>query len=189
MLELLYKLQAADLIEIGPYLEPDKSRRVMVLIDPNPDYQSVIDELKSLLGTTTQSQLFRITNNFLDAKEDEWDVRARSILSVLHYLSHNVEIPDDHKEAGLVTITRTMDGEEFNWEETPAGRLLKVRSKKWGRPDNAFVSVPYRGSWFYIADNDLNSKSTFKLLTLLFNLQAGHIRDAGPTLTLPVGGG
>ena len=66
---------------------------------------------------------------------------------------------------------------------------LKVRSKKWGKPDNAFVSVPYRGAWFYIADDDLNSKSTFTLLKQLFSLQAGQIKEAGPTLTLPVGGG
>ena len=44
------------------------------------------------------------------------------------------------------------------------------------RPANAFVAVPYRGAWFYIADNDLESKSTFMLLTQLFNLQAGQIK-------------
>ncbi len=189
MLELLYQLQVANLIEIGPHLDLDKSRRVVVVIEPDPDYQSVIDELKSLLGMTQPSNQFKITANFLDYKEGEWDVRTRSISSMLYYLSQNVAIPERHKEDGLVTITKTTDGEEFNWDKTPAGTMLKVRSKKWGKPDNAFVSVPYRGAWFYIADNDLNSKSTFTLLKQLFSLQAGHIRDAGPTLTLPVGGG
>ncbi len=189
ILELLYQLQVANLIEIGPHLDLDKSRKVIVLLKPNPNYQSVIDELKSLLGITLPSNQFKITANFLDYKENEWDVRTRSVAGMLYYLSQSVEIPEKHKEDGLVTITKTMDGEEFNWDETPAGTMFKVRSRKRGKPDNAFVSVPYRGAWFYIADNDLNSKSTFTLLKQLFSLQAGHIRDAGPTLTLPVGGG
>ena len=109
--------------------------------------------------------------------------------AMLYYLSHNIVVPEKHKEEGLVTTTMTKEGNEFNWDQTPAGAMLKVKSTKWSRPDNAFISVPYRGAWFYIADNDLNSKSTFMLLKQLFSLQAGHIRDAGPTLTLPVGGG
>ena len=187
MLELLYQLQIANLIEIGPFLDLDKSRKVVVFIKSDPNYQSVTDELKSLLGLTQASNRFIITGNFLDFKEGEIDVRSRSISSLLYYLSQNTEIPESHKESGLVTITKTADGEEFNWDKTPAGTMLKIRSRKWGKPDNAYVSVPYRGTWFYIADNDLNSKSTFSLLKELFSLQAGHIRDAGPTLTLPVG--
>jgi hypothetical protein len=65
--------------------------------------------------------------------------------------------------------------------------MCKVRSSK-RKPGNTFIAVPYRGVWFYIADDDLQSKSTFMLLSQMFNLQAGQTEDAGPTLTLPVGG-
>jgi hypothetical protein len=187
MLELLKQIQAAGLIEISSELDLDKSIRVKVLLVSNPKYKSEIKELKLLLGITQQSNLFDISTNFLHPKENELIIRTRSIVSMLHYLSQNVEIPERHKEAGLVTITRTRDGGEFNWDKTPAGTMLKVRSQKRGKPDNAFISVPYRDFWFYIADNDLQSKSTFNLLSSLFSLQAGHIRASGPTLTLPVG--
>jgi hypothetical protein len=50
----------------------------------------------------------------------------------------------------------------------------------------AFVAIPYRGNWFYLADNDLDSKSTFMLLMQLFRLQAGSAKSIGPTLTIPV---
>ena len=187
MLMLLRQLQLADLIEIGRGSNAS-SGNLVVLLKPDPNYQNVLDELRSLLGVTQQSNQFRISTNFLDTQEDQWNVRARSISSVLYYLSQNVKVPGKHKEAGLVTITKTKDGEEFNWDETPAGTLFKVRSSKWLKPSNAFISVPYRGTWFYIADNDLQSKSTFKLLNALFSLQAGQIKDTSPTLTLPVGG-
>jgi hypothetical protein len=187
MLELLHQLHIAGLIEIGSDLGLDKSIKVKVLLGTDPGYQSELEELKSLLGVAQQPNLFNISTNFLHPKENELVIRTRSIASVLSYLSHNVEVPERHKEDGLVTITRTRDGKEFNWDETPAGTMFKVRSRKRGKPDNAFISVPYRGAWFYIVDNDLKSKSTFKLLGSLFSLQAGQIKIAGPTLTLPVG--
>jgi len=187
MLELLYQLEIAGLIEIGPDLNFDNNRRLRILFEPNPDYQAEIKELKSLLGVKQGLNSFSISNNFLYPKDTDLVVHTRSIVSVLHYLAQNVEVPEKHKNDGLVTITKTVDGKEFNWDKTPAGTMLKVMSQTSGEPDNAFVSVPYRGVWFYIADNDLQSKSTFKLLSSLFSLQAGMIRSSGPTLTLPVG--
>lgn len=187
MLEILRTLQSASVTEIGLDLEAEKNRNMVFSIDPNPDYQDLIDELRSLLEVSQEMNQFEITTNFLDLQKDEWDVRSRSISSVLYYLSQNVEVPEEHKEAGLITVTKAKDGGEFNWDETPAGRMFKVRSNK-SKPKNAFIAVPYRGAWFYIADDDLQSKSTFMLLSQLFNLQAGQTEDAGPTLTLPVGG-
>jgi hypothetical protein len=52
---------------------------------------------------------------------------------------------------------------------------------------NAAVRTRYRGSWFYIDDSDLDSKSTFTLLGQLTNLQAGDLPSTAPLLTLPVG--
>jgi len=47
--------------------------------------------------------------------------------------------------------------------------------------------VQYRGWWFYIADDDQGSKSTFGLLNILFSLQAESGKGGSPLLTLPVG--
>ena len=187
MLEILRTLQIASLIEIGLDLEAEENKNLVFSIDPDPQYQDLIDELRALLEVSQQVNHFKITTNFLDFKKEEWDVRSRSIASVLHYLSQNVEVPEEHKEAGLITVTKAKDGGNFNWDKTPAGRMFKVRCNK-SKPKNAFIAVPYRGAWFYIADDDLQSKSTFILLSQLFNLQAGQTKDAGPTLTLPVGG-
>jgi hypothetical protein len=188
MLEILRTLQIAGLIEIGFDLDEVEKKNVFFHIDPDPDYQELISEFKSLLEVSQEANEFKITSNFLHLREKEVDVRPRSIYTILHYLSQNVEIPEEHKEAGLVTVTKAQDGGEFNWDETPAGKLFKVRCNRNNKPENAFVAVPYRGAWFYIADDDLQSKSTFMLLSQLFNLQAGQTEDAGPTLTIPVGG-
>jgi hypothetical protein len=47
-----------------------------------------------------------------------------------------------------------------------AGRVFRVKSSPV-EPEAAYVRVLYRGHWFYIADADLNTKTTFSLLTHL----------------------
>jgi len=115
-----------------------------------------------------------------------WQLRLRSISSILYYLSQNIDIPKKHSDLGLITNTVKKDNTPFNWSSTPAGVLFKIESNL-DKPDNAYLSVFYRDTWFYIADNDLNSKSTFMLLTQLFHLQAGQRQAVNPTLTIPVG--
>jgi hypothetical protein len=110
---------------------------------------------------------------------------TRSLMGVLFYVSQGVVVPPEDQAAGRVTVTRAVDGAPFDWLEV-TGDLLHVRASRT-RPADAYVAIHYRGAWFYIADNDLGSKSTFALLTQLFALQGGEVRSSGPVLTLPVG--
>jgi hypothetical protein len=89
--------------------------------------------------------------------------------------------------AGRVTVTLDASGERFDWSEL-IGSLFEVR---WSAspPANAFVRVPYRGHWFYIADDDLDAKTTFSLLTYLFALQSSSPGGRSPLLTVSSGGG
>jgi len=93
---------------------------------------------------------------------------------------------DKQVPAGRVTVTRDGDGQPFDWSRV-TGDLLVIKSQA-ERPANAAVAVPYRGSWFYIDDSDMNSKNTFMLLGALTALQSGSIERSGPLLTLPVTG-
>ena len=47
------------------------------------------------------------------------------------------------------------------------------------------VKVPYRGSWFYIAEDDRDTKTTFALMSLLVTLQAGDTAKVTPLISLP----
>jgi hypothetical protein len=112
-------------------------------------------------------------------------LRPRSLMGVLHFLSQGVEAPADHAERGLVTTTLRDDGTVFDWADITGG-LFRVQSQN-SPPSDAFVRVRYRGRWFFIEDTDLESKTTFGLLTTLFKLQSGNVQSVGPALTLPVG--
>jgi hypothetical protein len=116
----------------------------------------------------------------------ELAVDVRSLMGVLYYLSNAVEPPRAHEKVGIVTVTVDENGAPSSWSDVLDG-LFRVRSSAW-RPRNAAVAVRHRGYWFYIADNDETSKSTFLLLAQLFSLQAGEVEEQRPVLTLPVGG-
>ncbi len=137
------------------------------------------------LRLSAQSDAFEMAQSFYDGNADLLALRPRSLMGVLHFMSQGVEPPAVHVERGLVTKTVRDDGTPFDWSEVTRG-LLRVASDA-SPPANAFVRVRYRGHWFYIDDADLESKTTFGLLTTLFKLQSGDVKSLGPTLTLPVG--
>jgi hypothetical protein len=66
------------------------------------------------------------------------------------------------------------------------GGVFRIRSES-SRPEEASLAVRYRQHWFYIDDSDLDSKSTFAMLSQIFSLQAGKAEGLVPVLTLPVG--
>jgi hypothetical protein len=117
---------------------------------------------------------------------NELFLQTRSLAGALFFLSHNIDVPASHQRDGLVTTTLCEDGSPFDWNRV-SGDLLRVHSSVTP-PQGDFVTVHYRGHYFYIADNDLDSKSTFMLLNQLFNLLAGDVSKSAPVLTIPVGG-
>ena len=113
-------------------------------------------------------------------------LEPRSLIGILYYLSHAIRVPPEHESCGLTSVTTDEYGNVFDWA-TLTGDLLLVESSK-KKPRCAAVAVKYRGVWFYIDDRDQQSKSTFTLLSALFELQAGGgAKGTRPVLTLPVG--
>ena len=178
LLQLFDQVMSEDLII--PRIDP-VTKEAQLEIKSSPEHHDAIWEIKQLLGLDQNLEVYHVNSDFLEYRGDTISIRSRSLMSIFFYLSHNVDTPKDHKAAGLVTVTRNQDGSEFDWGKTAGGSLFHIRQSE-KQPDMAFVAIPYRGQWFYLADNDLESKSTFMLLTQLFRLQAGAAKSAGPTL-------
>ena len=178
---LLDRVHDANLIKA----HEDESGRVVLEIKPearnNPDMLA----LKRRLGLSLSKDQYPVIETNTTHNESTVTVLTRPLMSTLFYLSHHIDVPAADKNRGLVTLTKTKQGIPFDWQQTPAGQLFHIQVAE-SRPDDAFIATPYRDHWFYIADDDLESKSTFLLLTQLFRLQAGATKTPGPTLTLPV---
>ena len=191
LMEIMRELQKADVLKLGLDPAPGTRRRggpagLLMRFDRSQDWADKEQEAKELLGVPPDQMDFLFEDNFLSITDERLTVRTRSIDSILFYLSQAVEVPTKHEEAGYVTVTRLPDGSRFDWGKV-SGRFFRVYCSE-DNPEHAYVKVKHRGCWFFIADNDLNTKSTFLLLVQLFNLQAGQITTVSPALTIPVGG-
>jgi hypothetical protein len=181
MTELLSKLESANCVVIGK--DPANEQRLIVRLRENVDAA----EFKRMLGLDPNRSEFSFDSNFLKASGCDIVVRTRSLLGVLFYLSHAVEVPAADIERGVVQTTRDDGGAVFDWTQNASGTLIKIHCSATA-PQNAFVSINHRGHWFYIDDGDLHSKSTFMFVSMLFDLQAGEASsaDVAPMLTIPV---
>lgn len=185
VVKLLREMQIRDALDIS--LEHEKGFRqlVMRVKQEASGWPPELRELNDTLGVSPHRTRYVLTTHPLPDDPDSLKVETRSQLGIMYYLSQSVEAPQRDREQGKVTITRYPSGEIFDWAEV-TGDILRIRSQP-DRPDDAAVAIRYRGSWFYVDDSDLNSKSTLSLLAQIFALQAGKIKSTAPVLTLPIG--
>jgi len=93
-----------------------------------------------------------------------------------------VEVPESHVRHGSAPLYRTLDGRPFDGHQLTNG-LFRVCVQKH-RPLWSDTAVYYRGHWFYIAQDDVQSRATLNYVKLVIDIRS----EAGETavLTLPV---
>ena len=180
----LRELQSQDVLNLS-YNDENESPQIILHIADEGKNLEAAQKFARALNIEPGRKKYVITFSPKQNESEQIQVVTRSLLGVLFYLSQGVEAPEQDVKEGKVTRTLKKSGEVFDWKEV-TGDLLRVRSKS-NRPDNTTLRVFYRGTWFFIQDSDLKSKSTFSLLSQIFSLQAGKIKDTTPLLTLPVG--
>jgi hypothetical protein len=175
-------LQRAGLLTVGRDGQGSQLR-----IAPDQQQKPEIDFVTRALGIDPEAESYRIAQATAAIKSDVIAIVPRSLMSAMFYLSQGVDVPRSDLEEARVFTAQYANGEPVDWQRETQG-LFRVRTGIFS-PSQPYVSVKYRGRWFYIADDDLSSKTTFALVSQLFAMQAGNVRNAGPVLTLPVGGG
>lgn len=123
----------------------------------------------------------------IDEGGDTIYLHMRSILQILIFLSKGVCVPEEHVSRNIAPNTRGTDGQIYNWTRVMAGNFFVHASKH--RPHDPEVAIPYRGYWFYIPRDDVNSRSILAIIEILVSLEDSESRVVGgPLLTIPVGG-
>jgi hypothetical protein len=182
---LLRELQLSGAISVSTRETDGKTMIMMVFRPKNDEQVRTVARLQEMLGIEPDQMELELTTPHLDRSANQIAIEGRSLMAVLFFASHSVEVPSEHQTTGLVTVTRDKDGRPFDWSLV-TGKLLRVASQV-EEPASAFVKVRYRGHWFYIADDDLNSKTTFGLIRFLFSLQSAP-SGTSPLLTVSTGG-
>lgn len=175
-----------------------KKQQPVLRFDPAVKGDADFLTLCRVFGLDPQRTSFELTTAKLDpyftngpkGKLDKLDLETRSLLQVLFFVAHGVDVPPPHAESGIAPQTAGADGVPFDWQQVLGGlfRVAWADGKK--PPPCAHVAVRYKGYWFYIDERDRDTKATFALLVELSRLQLSTDKGGqAPILTLPVGGG
>ena len=119
---------------------------------------------------------------------DVLDLETRSLLQVLFFIAHGVQVPPAHVASGIAPQTLEADGQLFDWNQVLAGLFKVCWADGKKPPPFAHVAIQYNGYWFYIDQRDRDTMATFNLLIELSRLELGAKTGTAPILTLPLGG-
>ncbi|CAN5324898.1 hypothetical protein BH10PLA2_BH10PLA2_33200 [soil metagenome] len=166
--------------------------RLGTLPDDDPDLQAFCRAFK----LDPAKRKFELTTEKLDpflagtpkAGLDALDLETRSLLQVLFFVAHGVQVPPPHLLSGVAPQTVESEGKPFDWDQVLTGLFKVCWADGKNPPPHAHVSVRYNGYWFYIDQRDRDTKATFNLLMELSRLELGAKLGTAPVLTLPIGG-
>ena len=170
----------------GRLAETDNGRQeyVLILSGYAEEHLADVREYLDLLGVNAGDADGRtIAIPFgLDTDQHSADsirVATRSVYAWLRLAGRMIDIPEDHISAGIV--------EPAAWSGPESKRLITIRSSRQP-PEDAVVSVPFRGWWFYIDSTDSRSKESFRVIKLLVTIRLNtEGKQQTPVLTVPVG--
>ena len=165
------------------YANHKEAKTVEVLLGISPERMSapggkVISEIRVTLVRDLTCKLKK------KGGRNEVPIKLKSCFGMLYDLARNVEVQEKDVKTGLTPDIEPL-GENMMKRKGLHQGLVNVRSSSV-RPSDAYVSVYYRGRWYYIADDDARTKAYFVLVGTIFSLQAGELHTAQPLLTLPV---
>ncbi|MCC5840645.1 MAG: hypothetical protein JJT96_11020 [Opitutales bacterium] len=179
----LRALQQADGVFLLPSAD-DQPGAADLVIAPEWSQSPEALAFKEALGLDPSLDRFPLLPGLTQIDDRSIAISTRSLLGVLFFFSQSVEVSPAAQTAGIVTTTRQADGQPFDWGPVYRDLFRVQRSTK--PPGGAYLKTRYRGGWYFIDDADLQSKSTFFMLDLLFAIQSGDSRSLTPILTLPV---
>ena len=155
--------------------------KLYMQIKEKAGYRTKAQQVKQLAGLDTNKTLFEIKDNFLDQDSESLVVQCRTLLGVLYFASKGVEVPQLDIDGHVAGGSKDRWGKPFDWKKV-CTRFHVAWSVDC--PKNAYVACEYRGTWFYIADDDIQSKNTFSLIMQLMFLQSSQYNSSNPLLVV-----
>lgn len=179
-----YRVKSQEDDEVDLNAEPSAGERPMVveeIASPSAGADGEGVELLPAPGAEVVESVPGPTSGSADLR-DVISINVRSGYQVLAFLSKGVDVPEAHVRRGAAPLYKTLDGRPFDGRQLTKG-LFRVCVQKH-RPLWSDTAVYYRGHWFYIPEDDVQSRVTLNYIKLIIDMRS----EAGETqvLTLPV---
>jgi hypothetical protein len=180
LLALLASIQKSGVLTFGvEHIEDNEEIVLMFREHPDSEIESDIASVMQLLRLDPNTRRFKVTAGICPEESNEVTIQIRSIMMILESLAMGVEVPNAHVEDTHSPAEPTCP----NAGTEPLVRIFTGNC----RPKDAYAAIQYRSHWFWIGNNDMQSKRTLSFIQLIMNLSEVGERGKGPVLTLPTG--
>jgi hypothetical protein len=180
VVELFHQIQSAGGTGMQIRRDEDDQETNLLIIHKqalSEESEAAFAELAGLLGLQQGLDSYTTKYGYLPADDTEIAMITRSMLQIIITLATQVTVPEEHVASG-----RTVPSVATN-AGSARGRL-QVHCGD-GAPEDAFVSVRYRDTWYWIDDGDFASKVTFTFVMVLFSLTESGDDRGLPLVTIP----
>jgi hypothetical protein len=186
LVELIGDLQLSQAVQARIESPKNASETSLITFPPKRDPQAVAEsaEVRRLLGLRSRLQKFEVYYGGYSGRDDEISMMTRSMLQVMAELAAVVQVPQSEESERKVTPGLF---EEAGISTQPPA-LLNIMSGP-NLPADPSIVVEYDGRWFWIADDDIRSKSVFAAVMMLFSISDIGAKGMGPIVTIPANGG
>jgi len=182
LVELMREGQLAGAIQIRIERPKDGAESPVLIFGPSKDPQLATRgrEIKEILGIKPDLRELKVNYGGYSGRGDEIDMMTRSMLQIMLEFAATVQVPESDVVQGKATpgLIDTPGAATVNG---PPLRVLVTDTP----PKDADVAVQYDKRWFWIADNDIQSKYTFTIIMLLFSISETGVKGAAPVVTIP----
>ena len=168
---------------VKPGTDGDGAKAFMIIADKDSETRCAegypdepVANIRRLLHLKSAAKQFEIVAGSRPTTDTEIAVRTRSAIAAIRWLSHYVPRPEAHKEHA--TPLKLCD-EQHNPPLDVQATLEKPK------PQDAFAAVQYKDYWFWICQNDRNSKFSLIYLRTLLALADTAAKPSPPVLTIP----
>jgi hypothetical protein len=182
LVQLIRDLQLAGAIQMRIERGKDDSETSLIVFGPgkDPEIAAKSLEIRSILGLKPDLQEFKVHYGGYSGKNDEIPMITRSMMEIMLEIAALVRVPASDVAEGKAAPGLVND----QAGESQAPVALRIVSGE-APPPEAYVAVPYKSRWFWIADTDIRSKYTFGFVMLLFSISETGTRGAAPVVTVP----
>ena len=136
-------------------------------------------ELRAALDLDPTTDEYEVVASRLPTSKRQIAIGTSTVIEVLNLLASQFEVPDEHVAHGWTYASVKPAFPE-------SGRPVIVVHAGSSTPANAFASTRERGSWFWVEENDFESKRAFSFLVMLLALiESGGV--VSPVVTIGAG--
>ncbi|WP_244808389.1 hypothetical protein [Caballeronia zhejiangensis] len=178
---LMREVQAAGAFTMRVEEDKAKGPTAVILLRRDGIPADIVDklaEIRRLLKMPATAQKFTLIYSPVRGANDELTVNSRSMLQIMAAFSSYMDVPDEHlRDHSALPAIAQPNG------EIPDPMLHIYSGQK--KPADAYVSVRYRGYWFWIDQGDLRTKRALNAVMLFFTLANTGSKEPLPLITIP----